>query len=166
MFLIDLIWASGKLYISQYGGFYQIQGSSGFPKLEQPGWQLALTHPQQLQNARHYVNDLLTDFKTDANSCWESCRRIHCSNVRRRWQWMKFSRALEKFLEVELFSEGPGWRAREALTCPHISGKMPFQGSLVVRMELELLGLLEPLWQFGRAADCHATLNHDYSIDI
>ena len=76
---------------------------------------------------------------------------------------MKFSRALEKFLEVELFSEGPAWRAREALTCPHISGKMPFQGSLVVRMELELL---EPLWQFGRAADCHATLNHDYSIDI
>ena len=91
---------------------------------------------------------------------------IAASNVRRRWQWMKFSRALEKFLEVELFSEGPGWRAREALTCPHISGKMPFQGSLVVRMELELLGLLEPLWQFGRAADCHATLNHDYSIDI
>ena len=165
MFLIDLIWASGKLYISQYGGFFQIQGSSGFPKLDQPGWQLALapTHSNSkmldIMWTTYWQTSKLTQILVE-NPVAEFIAAI---NARRRWQWMKFSRALEKFLEVELFSEGPAWRAREALTCPHISGKMPFQGSLVVRMELELL---EPLWQFGRAADCHATLNHDYSIDI
>ena len=60
---------------------------------------------------------------------------------------MKFSRALKEFSEGEIFWEAEGpTNPAGGLTCPHISGKMPFQGSLLL-MEPALLEL------FGNLVD-------------
>ena len=131
MFRTHLIWQPGKFYISQYGRFFQIKLSSASPKMDH--------YPQQDQNAKDKMCEILIEFKAGFTNPVAHLP-FQCSSNVRRWRWMKFSRALKEFAEGEIFweAEGPtshpeAGRGGRALTCPHISGKMPFQGSYAWR---------------------------------
>ena len=69
---------------------------------------------------------------------------------------MKFSRALKEFAEGEIFSEVERSNPVPALTCPHISGKMAFEGWVV---GMEALPCSSNVL-FGNLAG-HATLHHE-----
>ena len=99
MFRTHLIWQPGKLYISQYGRFFQIKLSSASPKMDH--------HPQQDQNAKDKMCEILIEFKAGfTNPC--AHLPFQCSSNVRRWRWMKFSRALKEFGEGEIFWEAEG----------------------------------------------------------